>query len=135
MKEVTGPNSWNDNLPLLDVDGALSHVQGDKSFLHEIYQIFVDEIPERLESFRLALGEEDVQKIIRLAHSLKGVSLTIGAVSCSTLAGKLEAAGRAEDWTGVVEFYSLLEKVLLDLDRELSNILTENRFSEELDRM
>ncbi len=107
---------------LLDRDAALDHVQGDEEFLREIYQIFLEEIPTRLENFHRALEENDIQAIVGLAHSLKGVSLTIGALSCHKAALNLEMAAREGDEAKVREIFPTLNTILEQLEEQLSNI-------------
>ena len=79
-----------DSEKLLDREKALDYVQGDEDFLKEIYLIFLEEIPERIRSFKESIENQDTEKIARFAHSLKGSSMAIGAIRCHSLSEKLE---------------------------------------------
>lgn len=105
---------------LLDRKRALEHVQGDEEFLNEIYQIFLEEIPGRVEQFQEALRGGDIDAVIGLAHSLKGVSLTIGAISCHKTAERLEMAARDGDEKRVREIFEDINVILGELESTLS---------------
>lgn len=112
---------------LLSRETALDHVQGDEEFLNEIYQIFLEEIPGRIEMFQQALNDHNINELISLAHSLKGVSLTIGAGSCHAIAERMEMAARADKIDRVKQLYPELEQILLKLKERLSDII--NKYS------
>jgi HPt (histidine-containing phosphotransfer) domain-containing protein len=107
---------------LLSREAALEYVQGDEEFLQEIFQIFLEEIPGRIEMFRNALNENNMDELISLSHSLKGVSLTIGAGSCHHLSARIEMAARANDIDTVKELYPELEQILHELQERLSGM-------------
>ena len=107
---------------LLSREAALEYVQNDEEFLQEIFQIFLEEIPGRIEMFKNALNENNMAELISLSHSLKGVSLTIGAGSCHHLAARIEIAARANDIGTVRELYPELEQILLKLQERLSGM-------------
>ena len=109
-------------MELLDRDAALEQVQGDEDFLDELYQIFYNEIPERKNSFSSAFGEGDAKRIASLAHSLKGVSLTIGAFGCKHIAEEVEHAAKGGDLETAREKYSRLEEVLDELEKIIGNM-------------
>lgn len=108
--------------PLIDRKTALQNVQHDEAFLDEIYTIFLEEIPIRRKAFSAALEGDAADTIVGLAHSLKGVSSTIGAVSCSEKALELEEAAK-EGRTGEVPgLYAELDAILLGLENELKKM-------------
>jgi HPt (histidine-containing phosphotransfer) domain-containing protein len=107
---------------LFNWDKALQHVEGDVDFLKEIYEIFLEEIPERIEAFQKALDENDIDRIVSLAHSLKGVSLTVGAYSCHELSAELEKAARKYDEKRVRELYRQLETLLRKIEVRISHM-------------
>lgn len=114
----------SENQLLLDRNAALEHVQGDEDFLEEIYQIFLEEIPGRKEEFKKALEKNDIASVVGLAHSLKGVSLTIAAMSCHKTALELEMAAREEDEKKVKELYVQLEGILDQLEQTLTEMFS-----------
>lgn len=112
----------NGDEELLNWKEALHHVEGDEEFLKEIYEIFLEEIPERIASFQKTLDNNDIDKIVSLAHSLKGVSLTIGADSCHSLAAEIEMAARQNDESKVRGLYPQLEHLLRKIEETIGNM-------------
>ncbi|MEW5814116.1 MAG: Hpt domain-containing protein [Spirochaetota bacterium] len=108
--------------PLLDMEGALSHVQGDREFLKEILKIFLDEIPGRLDEFRTALNEKNLQKVASAAHALKGVALTIGAVSCNKLSAAIEISARNDRFEEAASIFPFLERILFKLKETIEGL-------------
>jgi two-component system, sensor histidine kinase and response regulator len=51
---------------------ALKSLDGDKSFLRQLIQVFIDTVPERLKSLELAIESGDRQLISDVSHSIKG---------------------------------------------------------------
>lgn len=109
-----------EDAPLLDRAQALTNVEGDTDFLQEILDIFLEEIPERIDTFNNSIEQRDYKRISSAAHSLKGVSLTIGAISCHLYSKQLEKAARMEDDERIREVFNHLEDVLDRIKEELS---------------
>lgn len=107
---------------LLDREKALENVEGDEEFLKEIYTIFLEEVPERIEAFRNNIDDNNLEKIVSLAHSLKGVSLTVGAISCHELSREVEMAARNGDGEKVKQLYSRLEDLLRRIEKEIESM-------------
>lgn len=106
----------------LDRETALEQVQGDEDFLNELYKIFYDEIPERKSSFTEAFDEGNAKRVANLAHSLKGVSLSIGAFGCKNIAEEVEHAAKTGDLGTAREKYSSLEDTLDDLGKVIGEM-------------
>ena len=112
----------NGDEELINWEKALQHVEGDEEFLKEIYEIFLEEIPERIETFQKTLEKNDIDKMVSLAHSLKGVALTIGADFCHSLSAELENAARNSNEHRVRELYAQLESLLREIEVHISNM-------------
>lgn len=67
-----------------------SHYSGDPD-MAELVQLFVAELPKRLEAMESALRGGEVESLFRLAHQMKGAAGGYGFPSISVAAGKLEA--------------------------------------------
>jgi HPt (histidine-containing phosphotransfer) domain-containing protein len=103
---------------LIDRDQGLRNVDGDEEFFREILEIYREEIPERIESFQKHLEKNDFTTIISLAHSLKGVSLTVGALRVHELSKNIELAARAGEEETVRTLYPELEDLLRKIENE-----------------
>lgn len=80
----------------LDVQAGLSHMMGKKSLYLAMLQRYVTGQRDCAVNIRLALAADDATTAQRVAHTLKGVSGTIGAKDISALAGAVEAAIREQ---------------------------------------
>jgi signal transduction histidine kinase/ligand-binding sensor domain-containing protein/CheY-like chemotaxis protein/HPt (histidine-containing phosphotransfer) domain-containing protein len=68
--------------------------ESGSAFVHELIELFLRDIPGRIEAVRTALHDGNAQTLARAAHSLNGGSASVGARSMSELAGELEKVGR-----------------------------------------
>lgn len=82
---------------LLDQEWLLNRYRGDMAFVREVYQVFLQDAPERAGKLRQALDQGDAAAALPLAHSLKGMLGTIGALGSSQQAAELEEAVREAD--------------------------------------
>ena len=69
----------------------------DPEAFPDILEMFIIELSERLKGIALALDTADHDSLAREAHSLKGMSATIGARWLNDCALALEMAARADD--------------------------------------
>jgi len=63
----------------VDLNEVLERVQHDRELLLELFQIFLDDCPKKIEALKSAVKQADVQKIKDIAHSMKGASGNIAA--------------------------------------------------------
>ncbi len=83
-----------ENLDGLDVQAGLAHMMGKKPLYLAMLQRYVTGQRDCADNIRLALAAGDAATAQRAAHTLKGVSGTIGAKDISALAGAVETAIR-----------------------------------------
>ncbi len=95
---VAAPADSGSDLPEgvdgLDVQDGLSHMMGKKPLYIAMLHRYVTGQRDCADNIRLALAAGDTATAQRAAHTLKGVSGTIGAKKVSALAGAVEAAIR-----------------------------------------
>ena len=70
----------------------LERLLGDEDLLREVCASFLADIPQKLDQLAEALGRGDLVASGRLAHTVRGASANVGAVSLSSLAAKMEQA-------------------------------------------
>jgi HPt (histidine-containing phosphotransfer) domain-containing protein len=68
-----------------------------RSLLREVVDLYLEEMPLRLERLREALHQSDGPALTLAAHSLKGSSDQIGAVRMAALSAALEQRGVSDD--------------------------------------
>ncbi len=68
---------------------------GDSDLVSEVIELFLGELPRRVDALRAAAGTGDHDALGRTAHTLKGSAGQVGATILSSLCGALERAVRA----------------------------------------
>jgi HPt (histidine-containing phosphotransfer) domain-containing protein len=92
---------------------ALNPADGD-AFLREITGIFLEDTPQRIAELDQSLVAGDVSKFTRAAHSIKGSSSNLGAMSLRAVAEKLEHQARSH---GLGDVGLLLTQVKTEFGR------------------
>ena len=106
------------NLPGFQVDKALIRLDGDQKLYRIILEKFCISEADAVERIRDSLNKNDLNSALIVAHSLKGMSGTIGATTLQELSSKLESAIQAR--TG--EVAGLLVKVENQLSETIAVI-------------
>ncbi len=81
------------DIPPVYFEKALERVMGDKPFLETMLNEFADTLPDRIETLRLAIEDQDVEMLARQAHSLKGAAANLSVDGISAAARQLEEIG------------------------------------------
>jgi len=74
---------------------AAADPTGGRELVREVIDLFLNDVPGRLEELRDALGSGDLDAAARLAHTLKGSAGHVGARALASLCARLEAQVRA----------------------------------------
>ncbi|MGO9597997.1 MAG: response regulator [Isosphaeraceae bacterium] len=102
---------------------ALNQIGGDESLLHELIELFANQVPEQLDRIREGLGREDGQMASLAAHTLKGSAslfLTPAAMAPLQEIEQLSKSGRIDEARNrLAAVQSLLDDLLGALSREL----------------
>lgn len=105
--------------PVLRRAAALERVDGDESFLQQLFDVLADDGPRRLEEIRAAIASGDAQRLQRTAHSLKGALECLCAERAAVAARRLEELGRGGDLSSAADVCSVLAR---ELDRLIAAI-------------
>ena len=101
--------------PLNDERLAMLHAAGGgEGLVAELVDLFVDDVPSRLESIREAMAAGDPEALVRTAHSLKGSAATLGADRMAELCRQMEVSGRAGE---VPQGQGLLESLEAEFEQ------------------
>jgi HPt (histidine-containing phosphotransfer) domain-containing protein len=107
----------------LDKEGALERLGGDEDFLKTMFGIYLEDLPRKLDDLRTYDAEKDLYILGRIAHSLKGASMTVGAMAASEKAREMEEAAKAEDLDRVrrtmSSLFDILDKTTGEMEREV----------------
>jgi two-component system sensor histidine kinase/response regulator len=94
---ATGPAAGEGSDPGLPLDRkrGLPYFGGDEILYNQLLEEFMQRLPADISRIKAAQAEGSQHEFLRLAHSLKSVSLTFGATPLSEVARQLEAMGLA----------------------------------------
>ena len=83
--------------PILDIDGTLARLGGDKDLFIEMIGMLLEDAPELLAALSRAVEEENAHDVRMRAHALKGLLLGCGGVRAAHIAQVLENDGQVAD--------------------------------------
>ncbi len=104
---------------VMDISSALKRLGNDRDLFHEIVQIYLEDAPGLLDSARRALTAEDASGLRRAAHSLKGLTATLGAENAVSAALHVEQLAAAGDLSSSGEPLEQLTCRLAELNETL----------------
>ena len=87
-KEIQAPL----DIHAVDVDGAVMRMGGDSALYLGIVQDYLEELGTQADALEATLSQNDIPAAIRLLHTLKGLSATVGANHMQSVAKRMEAA-------------------------------------------
>lgn len=106
------------DLPVIDlqsIENLRSLNPGDNDeFLREIVAIYLEDTPLRIAELEQSLAANDVPKFTRAAHSVKGSSANLGAMTVRAVAEQLEHRSAKE---GIEDVAALLASLKVEFAR------------------
>jgi PAS domain S-box-containing protein len=97
--------------------------------LDEVVEIYLDTVPQLLQTLKQAIANADPEALKDAAHSLKSISGTLGAFILSDCCQQLELIGRKSAETGrsfsQLEAQQILHQVQVELDRAIAALQQE----------
>jgi signal transduction histidine kinase/DNA-binding response OmpR family regulator/HPt (histidine-containing phosphotransfer) domain-containing protein len=84
--------------------------EGGPELLRELFDLFRGDAPTLLRGLMAAAAEGDAPKLVKLAHSLKGAALGLGAQALAACCGALEEKVRAGVLDGVMGLAAEVER-------------------------
>ncbi len=85
---------------VFDSQNALSRFGYDRDFFRSLLEDFLQTLPQKLETMRMALEQQKPDIVSYQAHNLKGVAANFGAMRLSNLAHQLDEMTKASDMEG-----------------------------------
>jgi HPt (histidine-containing phosphotransfer) domain-containing protein len=86
----------------------------------ELFKQYREQLHERIKEIRTAAEDGDANRLARLAHNFKGVSLNFSADGLASLARNLEEGGKHEDLSNAPALCVQLEEEALRVAAYLS---------------
>ena len=98
---IINPDLLNDYFP--------QHSPKDRQALFELINLFIEETPNRINDLRRAQETNDLELARNAAHTLKGTSLTFGAVRLSSTAKQLEIEIQSGNIVNLKELINVID--------------------------
>lgn len=91
------------------------NAEGEPDFVVELIDLYLDDVPQKLEAMREALTLRDAHSLRDAAHGLKGSSSSLGACQMAALCHELEASANDQSSQG-------LKTILIRLEHEFERV-------------
>ena len=95
---------------VFDRTAFLDRIGGDEELCLEIIGLFLQDVPGQIEFLENTINKKDPALVDRQAHTLKGASGNVGAVSLQDAALQLELAGKNGDLSRATEMLNTIKK-------------------------
>lgn len=109
--DLSGNNQTAARGTPIDCSSALCWVDGDRTLLAELAEVFVQDCPQRMQELEQGVKGSNAELIRQAAHSLKGMVSGFGAYQAKSRAEEMEKLGRDGQ---VTEAANLLPAVLCE---------------------
>jgi two-component system, sensor histidine kinase and response regulator len=119
-----GSNQPNPDLPLLDLDAALTRLGDDPDLLRDLIGFFFEDSPPLLEQLQQGISERNASLVERAAHSLKGLASNFNGQRAVQAALRLEKMGHSNDLAHSQEALVTLQNELAALREALALYLS-----------
>ena len=96
--------------PPMNFEKAIEEFEGDKEFLMEVVDGFLENVTAQIPTIRQAITDGNAEVVRREAHSIKGGSANLTADALSKIAFELENIGKSGLLEGGIETLERLEK-------------------------
>ncbi len=106
---------------IFDRSIILARLGNDENFLKELLDDFLEDVHTKLKEMKMHLMNGDLDAIIFIAHSLKGSSGNLAAISMQEAVCQLEDAGKRGDLKMVTECLIVVESEYKKLREFLNN--------------
>lgn len=90
-------NTTEDKSAIWDKPSALKRVRNREDRLHQLIQLFLEDMPARVDEMTSAAEQQNYSEVAKLAHAIKGVSGNLSALKLFELSAEIETAAKAAD--------------------------------------
>ena len=96
---------------------------GEPDVLKEVLQLFLEDVPGRIDRLRSAWRSGDAAAVQRAAHSLKGSAGNIGADDLLAVCRQLDEHGKAGDLSGLSPLVASLDSEYARVEAEIQTLI------------
>jgi HPt (histidine-containing phosphotransfer) domain-containing protein len=103
----------NDKFHIISIEELESISSGDKEFMKELIQIFLDQVPEYTFNMKKFFAEGNLKSLAKEAHTAKSSVLIFGMTSTGT---SLKVMQLQAECKNMEQLQSLIDKVELEMN-------------------
>jgi len=103
----------------------LSRVDNDRELLLDLFAIFKDDFPRRLQALQDAVSRDDMKRIATVSHTLKGMLLNLAVTRAAKGAAQLEELAHSGENSSVRKALAAFEMEVRGLLPEMEAYTTE----------
>jgi CheY-like chemotaxis protein/HPt (histidine-containing phosphotransfer) domain-containing protein len=104
---------------LFDYDNMLSRVMGDKNIVRKILDVYVDDIPKRIQDLKDAVRMREDKKTLTAAHTIKGASANVSVNNVRNYAALIEEKAKSADYQSIEEMLPVLDTAFAEAVSEI----------------
>jgi len=105
---------------IYSLDKVKEMADGDEEFITSVISVFLEEVPQDLESLEKALAEENYEQVYQLAHKIKPNVDLLGMEQTRAAALEIETLGKSEaNMSEIKTFFPNLKKDIHQVVSEL----------------
>jgi PAS domain S-box-containing protein len=112
-KSSVQENRIKHNLDVWDREGALKRVMGKQKLLARLIDLFIDDIPEKMEALESSVKSNAHDDVKHYAHTIKGVAANINANKLRDASEQLEASTKEKSSS---QYHPELQKIRVEFD-------------------
>jgi CheY-like chemotaxis protein/HPt (histidine-containing phosphotransfer) domain-containing protein len=109
MTQSSAVDSPSERAAPMDYDRALNEYDGNREFLMELVNGFLERASQQIETLWQSLADGNAEIVMKEAHAMKGGAGILTAVALSGVALELETVGKSGKLTAGAEVLSRLE--------------------------
>ena len=106
----------------MNLDRAIEEFEGDKGFLMEVLEGFLENVRAQIGTIQQAISDGDAEIVRKEAHSIKGGAANLTADKLSKIALELENIGQSGVLEGGTEALERLKKEFYRLEGYVRNL-------------
>ena len=122
-KKVNNDDPINNNY-VFDFKMLEKMSMGDVDFQKELLTNYFDDVSARFKKLDVYLKDNNIEKIINEAHTIKGASYSVGAKKVGDEALGIELSGKQNDVESIIQRMDTLNAAIFNTKEVLKNLLS-----------
>ena len=107
---------------IVDLKEVLERVQDDRELLLELFDIFIEDYPNKLNAIKQASQKKDFEALRDAAHSMKGASGNLSAKRLYAIFLKIEQTAKSNSMDGLEGILKEVEGAFLDFKNHAAKL-------------